>query len=271
MLRSLFVSFVKGLFQGKFARLAKSVTAARKAVGEKHNVVHPTDMDVDATQQGSESEEGSLPRYMREAPQVGTNYSYFKQFCIERVRDNFKVPKYTILHTSGFKQIWNWTIFILTVYTALSAPFDLVFGSLTENYHYVELINLCVDTAFILDIVISFRTTYVGNGLEVVSNGRMIRQNYLRGWFAIDFISSAPLEIVDIAYRQVKPGDNRIIANLRVLKLIRLLRLFRVLRTLDHYMEYAGGRTPPSPPQKKPSYGKYENVFSFRRSAFDVS
>ena len=93
------------------------------------------------------------------------------------------MPPYTILHTSSFKQTWNWTIFILTVYTALSAPFELVFGSEERTNVYgsmSEIVNLCVDTAFILDIVISFRTTYVDNGMEVVSNGKMIRQNYLR-------------------------------------------------------------------------------------------
>ena len=151
-----------------------------------------------------------------------------------------QIPPYTILHTSSFKQSWNWAVFIFTIYTAFLAPFELVFSTEFHQPLNAEVISFCVDTAFILDIIISFRTTYVDNGMEVVSNGKLIRQNYLRGWFCVDLISSAPFELVEIVYGQISSEESKIITNLKILKLVRLLRLFRVLRTLDHYMEYAG-------------------------------
>ena len=71
-------SFYDRLFRlgmGKFARLAKSVSQARKAVGKKQNEVHPTDMDLSqlsgAAGEGGTNPDAPLPRYMREKPQAG--------------------------------------------------------------------------------------------------------------------------------------------------------------------------------------------------------
>ncbi|XP_063720434.1 potassium voltage-gated channel subfamily H member 5-like isoform X3 [Symsagittifera roscoffensis] len=168
----------------------------------------------------SQLEEIEYPRYMLEAP---------------------KTPPYTILHTSTFKQTWDWVLFMLTVYTAIMVPFEIVYEVAQEDV-FVGIIDLCVDTAFIIDIVISFRTTYVHIGGEVVSDSKRIRNNYIKGWFALDLISSVPLEMIDMIIEQIDTNEKAIFTQLRLIKLVRLLRLVRVIRRLDHYMEYAGGQ-----------------------------
>ena len=43
-----------------------------------------------------------------------------------------------------------------------------------------------VDIMFIIDILINFRTTYVSENDEVVSQPSKIAVHYFRGWFIID-------------------------------------------------------------------------------------
>lgn len=44
------------------------------------------------------------------------------------------------------------------------------------------------------DIMLNFRTTYVSNKGEVVSNSKSIAVNYLRGWFIVDLLAALPFD-----------------------------------------------------------------------------
>ena len=55
-----------------------------------------------------------------------------------------------------------------------------------------------------------------------------IRSKYLRGWFAIDFLSVFPFELVGAAARSDTVARFDAIVLLRLLRLVKLLRLLRV-------------------------------------------
>lgn len=42
--------------------------------------------------------------------------------------------------------------------------------------------------------MLNFRTTYVSNKGEVVSNSKSIAVNYLRGWFIVDLLAALPFD-----------------------------------------------------------------------------
>ena len=52
-----------------------------------------------------------------------------------------------------------------------------------------------VDVVFFLDIVLNFHTTYVSQTGEVISDPKLIRQNYIKSWFIIDLLSCLPYDI----------------------------------------------------------------------------
>ena len=58
--------------------------------------------------------------------------------------------------------------------------------------------------------MISFRTTYVHIGGEVVSDSKRIRNNYIKGWFALDLISSVPLEMIDMIIEQIDTNEKAV-------------------------------------------------------------
>lgn len=93
-----------------------------------------------------------------------------------------------------------------------------------------------VDSVFILDIVINFRTTYINQktGYEVAI-GRLIALNYVMNWrFYFDLISVAPIETiynfaVDENYVSANANNKYIFRILDFLKLFRLLRLYKII------------------------------------------
>jgi len=59
----------------------------------------------------------------------------------------------------------------------------------------VLVVDSMVDVVFFIDILLNFHMTFVGSAGEVVSEPRIIRMNYLKGWFVIDLLSCLPYDV----------------------------------------------------------------------------
>ena len=59
----------------------------------------------------------------------------------------------------------------------------------------VLVVDSLVDVVFFIDILLNFHLTFVGSAGEVVSEPRVIRMNYLKGWFVIDLLSCLPYDV----------------------------------------------------------------------------
>jgi len=59
----------------------------------------------------------------------------------------------------------------------------------------VLVVDSLVDVVFFVDILLNFHMTFVGSAGEVVSEPRVIRMNYLKGWFVIDLLSCLPYDV----------------------------------------------------------------------------
>nr|CAB3258015.1 potassium voltage-gated channel subfamily H member 7 [Phallusia mammillata] len=153
--------------------------------------------------------------------------------------------KWTILHYSLFKAVWDWLILILVIYTAIFTPFTAAFilklrhetkeVTQTQGYNFEEpltVVELLVDIFFVVDIIINFRTTYVNKNDEVVSNPTKIVIHYFKGWFLIDLVAAVPFDLLVAGQSQ---QETTLIG---LLKTARLLRLVRVARKLDRYSEF---------------------------------
>lgn len=114
-----------------------------------------------------------------------------------------RIHKWTVLHYSPFKAVWDWLILLLVIYTAIVTPYSAAFllGSEKENdtCTYCKPLNnvdLVVDIMFIIDILINFRTTYVNANDEVVSHPLRIAVHYFKGWFLIDMVAAIPFDLL---------------------------------------------------------------------------
>uniref|UniRef100_A0A8C2Z2C9 Ion transport domain-containing protein n=1 Tax=Cyclopterus lumpus TaxID=8103 RepID=A0A8C2Z2C9_CYCLU len=153
-----------------------------------------------------------------------------------------RIHKWTVLHYSPFKAVWDWLILLLVIYTAILTPYSAAFllndqeEVALQNCGYscspLNVVDLIVDIMFIIDILINFRTTYVNINDEVVSHPVRIAVHYFKGWFLIDMVAAIPFDL--LIYRSGEETTTLI----GLLKTARLLRLVRVARKLDRYSEY---------------------------------
>ncbi|XP_075036854.1 voltage-gated inwardly rectifying potassium channel KCNH7 isoform X3 [Mixophyes fleayi] len=154
-----------------------------------------------------------------------------------------RMNKFTILHYSPFKAVWDWLILLLVIYTAIFTPYSAAFllNDLEEqkrrtcgySCNPLNVVDLMVDIMFIIDILINFRTTYVNQNEEVVSDPAKIAIHYFKGWFLIDMVAAIPFDLLIFG-----SGSDETTTLIGLLKTARLLRLVRVARKLDRYSEY---------------------------------
>jgi hypothetical protein len=85
----------------------------------------------------------------------------------------------------------------------------------------IVIVELIVDIMFIIDIAINFRletwifstlivfyrTTYVNQNDEVISNSRKIAIHYFKGWFLIDLVAAVPFDL--LVQNQDQSSDSR--------------------------------------------------------------
>ncbi|XP_032872952.1 potassium voltage-gated channel subfamily H member 6-like, partial [Amblyraja radiata] len=117
-----------------------------------------------------------------------------------------RIHKWTILHYSPFKAMWDWLILLLVIYTAIFTPYSAAFllNDQEEEKRWVcgyscnplAIVDLIVDIMFIIDIIINFRTTYVNENDEVVSHAAKIAIHYFKGWFLIDIVAAIPFDLL---------------------------------------------------------------------------
>ncbi|XP_026671639.1 potassium voltage-gated channel subfamily H member 7 isoform X4 [Ceratina calcarata] len=154
-----------------------------------------------------------------------------------------RIGKWTILHYSPFKAVWDWVILLLVLYTAIFTPYVAAFVLSDPDYNSrknkkysddpIVIIDFIVDVTFIVDIIINFRTTFVNSNDEVVSHPGKIAVHYLKGWFIIDLVAAIPFDLF-----LVGSHTDETTTLIGLLKTARLLRLVRVARKIDRYSEY---------------------------------
>uniref|UniRef100_A0A336LKW6 CSON009168 protein n=1 Tax=Culicoides sonorensis TaxID=179676 RepID=A0A336LKW6_CULSO len=161
-----------------------------------------------------------------------------------------RIHKWTILHYSPFKAVWDWIILILVMYTAIFTPYVAAFLLNEPDYtkksrsKYADdpivVIDLIVDVTFVIDILINFRTTFVNGQDEVVSHPGRIAVHYLSGWFLIDLVAAIPFDLLLVGSNtdELNLDKDETTTLIGLLKTARLLRLVRVARKIDRYSEY---------------------------------
>lgn len=128
-----------------------------------------------------------------------------------------RIHRWTILHYSPFKAVWDWVILLLVIYTAIFTPYSAAFllNEVEEQRRRtcgyacnpLNVVDLVVDVMFIVDILINFRTTYVNHNDEVVSHPGRIAHHYFKGWFLIDIVAAIPFDLLIFRSGSEQEGD----------------------------------------------------------------
>eukprot|EP00947_MAST-08B_sp_MAST-8B-sp1_P003250 g3250.t1 len=89
---------------------------------------------------------------------------------------------------------------------------------------------------FWVDMGLNFFTGFRSAEGKLVLDLRRIVPNYLKTWFALDFVSSFPVDQFAQGDDDSFAGANKLIRLVRVVKLLRVLRMARIVKRLQKVM-----------------------------------
>lgn len=69
-----------------------------------------------------------------------------------------------------------------------------------KAYFVIFLVDLFVDLFFFCDIVVNFRTTYIGKNDMLVTCPKKIAIRYLRTYFIVDLVAAIPWDVIAEPY-----------------------------------------------------------------------
>ena len=113
-------------------------------------------------------------------------------------------------------------ILALLAYTAIEIPLKLSFDA-----KFSAEFDLAVTILFLLDIWISFRTTFIDiHTQEYETNQSVVAKNYFKSWFVLDLIASVPLD----EFATIFDADKDVRKIFAMFHLLRLAKLSRILQ-----------------------------------------
>ncbi|CEG38634.1 potassium sodium hyperpolarization-activated cyclic nucleotide-gated [Plasmopara halstedii] len=140
-----------------------------------------------------------------------------------------------IRHYAKARIAWDIVMGILVSITAITVPFRIAFNVQDVLAFYAT--DRIADVLFVIDVVLSFCTTYVDDmGVEIVDRYE-IRRHYLKTTFFVDVASTIPFDfIVEAAATGNIFASLRLIRTLKLIKLLRLMRLSKLIKRNSQWM-----------------------------------
>ena len=136
---------------------------------------------------------------------------------------------------------WDLMMMMLLTVVLFLTPYEVAF--LAPSVDALFAINRALDLIFICDLVIQFFLAYQNGpdkGSTWVKSLPMIRKRYLKGWFAVDFLSVLPFWTFGMVINSQnddgagadESGGGGAESLLRVVRAVRLLRLIKLGKVL---------------------------------------
>ena len=155
----------------------------------------------------------------------------------ERLRLEMRKRRCMLSPQHPFRIGWDMCTIILLAYMAVALPFSFGFDISSRPWSSLWLWENFIDIYFMVDVVLNFRTGFIGaRGNEVMEFDKVCK-NYLQTWFCLDVLSSIPFELLELAMRSSSSSNGNIRAakllkSFRVLKVMKLVRLARLAKLL---------------------------------------
>jgi hypothetical protein len=154
-----------------------------------------------------------------------------------------------LMPDSAMRAVWDFMNLVLLTWTTFEIPVSMLFMEHAPEYDNVSLgckwdafmiINLIVDTLFLIDVLVSFNTAYLDKNAILVDDRRAIACNYMKSWFLLDVSTSIPLDQILCTLRT---GDGDIVRLIKIFRLLKLARILRFVRILKKWEMITGSKT----------------------------
>ena len=162
--------------------------------------------------------------------------------------------RYMMRHSDTIRIMWDLFTVMLLCYLGVALPFHFGFDcgdqsidpsqSNTRGCLLVTFPSMLwfwetfIDLFFVLDIVLNFRTSYIDSTGAEVFDPYMVARHYLSTWFALDVVSSIPLDLIIFLAVQdanTEAGTTRsfkLLKSARMMKVLKLVRFTKLVKFL---------------------------------------
>lgn len=123
----------------------------------------------------------------------------------------------------------------MVVITSALIPFRIAYLDFTYIQPSWVVFDILSDIIFIIDMVITFFTSEDDKNGVLILTLKGIAQQYVKGWFAVDLLSSVPVSTIIYIIQTNKTNDYQFDDNLKFStynKALRVFRIFVILKTL---------------------------------------
>uniref|UniRef100_A0A8C3QU38 Hyperpolarization activated cyclic nucleotide gated potassium channel 1 n=1 Tax=Cyanoderma ruficeps TaxID=181631 RepID=A0A8C3QU38_9PASS len=199
--------------------------------------------------EGPRRQYGFMQRQFTSMLQPGVNKFSLRMFgsqkAVEKEQERVKTAGFWIIHPySDFRFYWDLIMLIMMVGNLVIIPVGITFFTEQTTTPWI-IFNVASDTVFLLDLIMNFRTGTVNeDSSEIILDPKIIKMNYLKSWFVVDFISSIPVDYIFLIVEKGMDSEVyktaralRIVRFTKILSLLRLLRLSRLIRYIHQWEE----------------------------------
>ena len=176
----------------------------------------------------------STTKPVKAAKRVRVVKKSFYQMCMRKVNNAVKKfeqrGKQKVLSiNSPHKTNWDLIVMFLATYNCFQIPIEVAFDPVVLEQPILKGFGVFIDLMFFVDMIISFRTTYIDERTgQEVKDLKMLANYYLRNQFLIDFLATVPFD----TFAELILGDAGFFKFLGALKLVRVMRLSKVITYL---------------------------------------
>ncbi|XP_037228139.1 potassium/sodium hyperpolarization-activated cyclic nucleotide-gated channel 1-like [Falco rusticolus] len=199
--------------------------------------------------EGPRRQYGFMQRQFTSMLQPGVNKFSLRMFgsqkAVEKEQERVKTAGFWIIHPySDFRFYWDLIMLIMMVGNLVIIPVGITFFTEQTTPPWI-IFNVASDTVFLLDLIMNFRTGTVNeDSSEIILDPKIIKMNYLKSWFVVDFVSSIPVDYIFLIVEKGMDSEVyktaralRIVRFTKILSLLRLLRLSRLIRYIHQWEE----------------------------------
>lgn len=129
-----------------------------------------------------------------------------------------------------YKLVWDISLGVCIFYSVVIIPYRIGFSQDPDEFS--AALDIVIDILFFLDMAMNFRTGYPNRDGVLITVPFMIRRQYLKTWFFIDFFSTFPIDRImeAVLVGDAAGGNVRAVKLIRIIRLVRLLKLARLLK-----------------------------------------
>lgn len=122
---------------------------------------------------------------------------------------------------------------VLATWNSFSIPIEIAFQPDIAESPFYLIFNSIIDFIFLLDILVTFRTTFISSSGDEISEPKQIAKEYLKRRFWMDLLATLPFDQMHGGREEF--GWTQLFGLLKTTRVLRLKRITMFINIRDDF------------------------------------